>query len=65
MNFLIVLVCGILAQEEMVGRGITLETRIQNAQDKCGYYMEKALFCQPPEKKQGKYAFRINKVSLY
>ena len=48
---------------EMQGRALSLDARIQNAQDKCGYFMEKAMFCEPPSGKQGKYAFRMNKVS--
>ena len=55
---------GTINGEEMQGRALSLDARIQNAQDKCGYFMEKAMFCEPPSAKQGKYAFRMNKVSV-
>lgn len=43
-------------------RAMALAQRIKNAQDKCSFFMEKAMFCEPPNGKQGKYIHRLNKV---
>jgi len=49
------------AQEE---RAMSLDKKIENAQTKCGVFMEKALVCEPPSEKIGKYTFRLDKVLL-
>ena len=48
-----------LAQDE---RAMSLDKKIENAQTKCGVFMEKALVCEPPSEKIGKYTFRLDKV---
>jgi len=50
-----------LAQDE---RAMSLDKKIENAQTKCGVFMEKALVCEPPSEKIGKYTFRLDKVLL-
>ena len=50
-----------LAQDE---RAMSLDKKIENAQTKCGVFMEKALVCEPPSEKIGKYTFRLDKVSF-
>lgn len=50
-----------VAQDE---RALSLNGRIDNAKDKCAYFMEKAMFCEPPIGKKGKYGFRLNKVMM-
>ena len=47
------------------GAAITVEyltTRIGKVEDKCSFFMSKALTCVPPEEKQKKYNYRISKV---
>lgn len=36
--------------------------KIENAQGKCQYFMKKAYYCQPPQRKIEKYSFRLKKV---
>merc|ERR1719210_840206 len=43
---------------------MSLDKKIENAQTKCGVFMEKALVCEPPSEKIGKYTFRLDKVLL-
>jgi hypothetical protein len=50
-----------LAQDE---RAMSLDKKIENAQNKCGVFMDKALVCEPPSEKIGKYTFRLDKVLL-
>ena len=50
-----------LAQDE---RAMSLDKKIENAQTKCGVFMEKALVCEPPSEKIGKYTFRLDKVRI-
>jgi len=50
------------AEEE--GRAMSLDKKIENAQNKCSVYMEKAMVCEPPSTKIGKYSFRLDKVLL-
>lgn len=50
-----------LAQDE---RAMSLDKKIENAQSKCGVFMEKALVCEPPSEKIGKYTFRLDKVCI-
>ena len=50
-----------LAQDE---RAMSLDKKIENAQTKCGVFMEKALVCEPPSEKIGKYTFRLDKVCI-
>jgi len=50
-----------LAQDE---RAMSLDKKIENAQSRCGTFMEKALVCEPPSEKIGKYTFRLDKVLL-
>lgn len=45
-------------------RGLDLDSRIQNAQDKCKAFMDKAFYCNPPKSKISKYVFRLNKVYI-
>ena len=52
-----------LAQEEGDGRAMSLQKKIDNAGKKCSVYMEKAMVCEPPSSKIGKYNFRLEKVS--
>lgn len=42
--------------------GEYLETRINRVEEKCSFFMSKALNCVPPEEKQNKYNFRVSKV---
>ena len=49
-----------MAQSE--GRAMSLDARIGNAQEKCRYFMDKAMYCEPPNGKKTKYVFRLNKV---
>lgn len=51
-----------LAQEEGDGRAMSLQKKIDNAGKKCSVYMEKAMVCEPPSSKIGKYNFRLEKV---
>lgn len=62
----VVLAAGVLAQDSPADgqRAANLDTRIQNAQDKCEYFMTKAFYCDPPSGKITKYIFRLNKVRL-
>ena len=46
------------------GRALSLDARIGNAQEKCRFFMDKALYCEPPKGKKSKYVFRLNKVTL-
>ena len=41
---------------------MSLDARIGNAQEKCRYFMDKAMYCEPPNGKKSKYVFRLNKV---
>ena len=52
-----------LAQEGPDGRAMSLNKKIENAQNKCSVYMSKAMVCEPPSGKIGKYTFRLDKVS--
>jgi len=52
-----------LAQEDNEGRAMSLQKKIDNAGKKCSVYMEKAMVCEPPSSKIGKYNFRLEKVS--
>lgn len=49
------------AQDE---RAMSLDRKIENAQSKCAVYMGKAMTCEPPSEKIGKYTFRLDKVLL-
>lgn len=52
-----------LAQDSMGdGRAMSLQKKIDNAGKKCSVYMEKAMVCDPPAGKIGKYNFRLEKV---
>ena len=53
------LAAAVLAKDE---RAMSLDKKINNAKEKCGYYMNKAMVCHPPSGKIGKYKFRLNKV---
>merc|ERR1712039_37820 len=51
--------------EDTRGADVTAEflaTRIARVEEKCSFFMSKALTCVPPEEKQSKYNFRISKV---
>lgn len=41
---------------------MSLDARIGNAQEKCRYFMDKAMYCEPPNGKKTKYVFRLNKI---
>ena len=43
-------------------RAMSLDKKIDNAQTKCAYYMNKAMVCHPPSAKIGKYTYRFDKV---
>merc|ERR1712110_6593 len=45
-------------------RAMSLDKKIDNAQTKCSYYMNKAMVCHPPSSKIGKYTYRFDKVLL-
>ena len=52
-----------LAQESTGdGRAMSLQKKIDNAGKKCSVYMEKAMVCEPPAGKIGKYNYRLEKV---
>merc|ERR1711990_1372178 len=53
-----------LAQDGPDGRAMSLNKKIENAQNKCSVYMSKAYSCAPPSEKIGKYTFRLDKVLL-
>ena len=44
------------------GRAMSLQKKIDNAQTKCAFYMNKAMVCHPPSGKIGKYTYRFDKV---
>merc|ERR1712176_1127521 len=46
------------------GRAMSLQKKIDNAQTKCAFYMNKAMVCHPPSGKIGKYTYRFDKVLL-
>ena len=46
-------------------RAMSLDKKIDNAQTKCGFYMQKAMTCDPPNSKIAKYTFRFDKVKFY
>ena len=52
-----------LAQDMGDGRAMSLQKKIDNAGKKCSVYMEKAMVCDPPAGKIGKYNYRLEKVS--
>ena len=54
-----------LAQDMGDGRAMSLQKKIDNAGKKCSVYMEKAMVCDPPAGKIGKYNYRLEKVSLH
>merc|ERR1711981_861803 len=43
---------------------MSLNKKIENAQNKCSVYMSKAYSCAPPSEKIGKYTYRFDKVLL-
>jgi len=51
-----------LAQDMGDGRAMSLQKKIDNAGKKCSVYMEKAMVCDPPAGKIGKYNYRLEKV---
>jgi len=53
-----------LAQDGPDGRAMSLNRKIENAQNKCSVYMAKAMVCAPPSDKIGKYTHRLDKVLL-
>merc|ERR1712038_998483 len=62
-----ILLAAVLAQDgpgDNSARAMSLDKKIDNAQVKCGYYMNKAMVCHPPSGKIGKYTYRFNKVLL-
>ena len=61
------LLAAVLAQDgpgDNSARAMSLDKKIDNAQVKCGYYMNKAMVCHPPSGKIGKYTYRFDKVSF-
>ena len=50
--------------EDGFERKLTLGNRIDNAQEACSFFMDKAMFCQPPIGKKRKYQFRLDKVII-
>merc|ERR1712187_841456 len=58
-SFLVLAATTTNAQE---GRALSLDARIGNAQEKCRYFMDKAMYCEPPNGKKTKYVFRLNKI---
>jgi len=48
--------------QDMGGRAMSLQKKIDNAGKKCSVYMEKAMVCDPPAGKIGKYNYRLEKV---
>merc|ERR1712149_15650 len=58
-SFLVLATATTTAQE---GRALSLDARIGNAQEKCRYFMDKAMYCEPPNGKKSKYVFRLNKI---